>query len=285
MENKTDFVIELEDDPLKNDELGPSWKFLRSAERPLITDTPALANHESESSFGKSYLSFEFTTIQSLDGKTLFVVRLHFHPAIDIQFTNAIVKWEFLPPDAATPNPPPAPRIVSHAPRKSYGGLTTEKKRVVWGLNLPLTIGLAPVTTGLTVNSGAEFEKEVEQSMTIIGTARGSPVRKQVTWTIQENPSSRNGLPSEVQLAVVVEHQGPVLCKVGVKGTVSRGFLFSRHVQSKAGPLGEGIVVRVDAYKGLLQEYEFKNDSEGWKRLLADWTGQVDDALLPFGTF
>jgi len=181
---------------------------------------------EAESISG-SYLSAEFAAVQALDDhKSLLILKFQCHPAIGHRFSNAKITWKFRHPAHHGPSPSAGvtpPKVIDHAPRKSYGGCTTEQRRLHWGLSLPLQFGVGAASTGVQPSGELETEKAVDHVLTITGTARGAPVRTSCVWTVEENRSGAQGIPSQFQLAVVLEHKGPIVTELDVQCELSRG--------------------------------------------------------------
>jgi hypothetical protein len=283
-DNELRFRVELEDDPIKNAELGSSFSkhdgATTSKSLPLDRkDGSTIEHYEASNSAG--YLDFEITSAQPLeDGNALLVLHVAFHPCIGWTFANATITWRFW---GIETDGTPSPRVVAHAPRKSYGAVTTERKRLVWGLELPLKV-FGPVDAGTKPSVNYETEREAEHSMTITGTPRGTPFKTYVVWTLEQNQSVGAGLPSEVQLATVVEHHGLIKCTVDVKARLSAGLKPGRYLRSKSGASGASAIYLDPAkLQGRLQEFKIGwGTEETYNKLLADWTGEVDGAVVMF---
>src|SRR5262249_14594386 len=149
-----------------------------------------------------------------------FVLQVDFHPEPGYLLRNAKVVWRFstasTDPDSAPSTPSAEPRILERAPKKSYGGITKEKKRRVWGVSFPLGVTAsgavgAPLAATAAPGVFSSSEREVEHAVAITGTVRGQK-RSYVVWTLEGNADSDTSLPAEVSLACVVRHQGPVRC-------------------------------------------------------------------------
>ena len=289
-ETQLQFRVDLEDDPVKNAQLGAI--FSKPSEGQDSKDGSEITRNESSNS--ASYLDFEITTAQRLEttqeGRFIFllVLHVHFHPCIGWDFHSATITWKFSGPTAqnhsaelhstGTSKWHDNVHVLAHAPRKSFGGLTTETKNLVWGLELPLVCPLPFVELGITPSVTSGAAKEIEHSMTITGIARGVPMKKYVVWTLEQNQSSRSGLP-EVQLAAVVRSEAEtVRCLVDVKARLFRkGILrVTRHLRAKCGDNGN--VINAEKLRGKLKEFDMEDDGisqEGWRKWLQKWTGKV----------
>src|SRR5438477_494432 len=115
-------VIELEWDPIKNQQLGQT--FSRSTEEQHPNDDSPPSNVEAGSAAGRgSYLAICPTAIQSLgSGQTLFVWQAQFHPGIGRRFKNAIIIIKFSLPQSSDTSSTPLkpPTVTAHAPRKAF---------------------------------------------------------------------------------------------------------------------------------------------------------------------
>ena len=141
--------------------------------------------------------------------------------------------------------------------------------------------GLGAANIGVTPQVSSETSKTVEHAFTIIGTARGSPQKTTCVWTLEENSSSERGLPSEVQFALLVEHQGPVSYEVDVRGETGGGHYPPHWLRAKSDVTERRRVLDPSKYGGKLREY-YIPDAEKLQQLLATWTGEVEGALVRF---
>ncbi|KAF2476222.1 uncharacterized protein BDR25DRAFT_339316 [Lindgomyces ingoldianus] len=284
------FIIDLEYDPVKNQELGAAFSKERSSTTTRLED---IINIQAGSETGgRSYLSIIPTTIQIVKpDHTLFIWRAAFHPGTGRRFTSLVISCKFSTAGAAsTPQPQnqstakgPPLKVIAHAPRKSFGGTSRETKKTAWGLELPIMFtGAGVVEVGVTPTTNHEKKREVEHAFTITGTARGAPNKHTCVWTVEENNSTERGIPSEIQLATLIHHTSPVQCDVTVSGRVSGGILPPHYLKAKTAPEDRRKVIDPAAFIGLLCEYEFNGDPEGCDRLLKDWTGEVEGSILEF---
>lgn len=276
-------VIDLEWDPIKNQELGQT--FSRPTEEQHPNDDSPPSNVEAGSAAGRgSYLAICPTAIQSLgSGQTLFVWQAQFHPGIGRRFKNAIIVIKFSLPQSSDTSSSPlkSPTVTAHAPRKAFGSTTEESKAFTWSLEIPIGGGLGAANIGVTPQVSSETSKTVEHAFTIIGTARGSPQKTTCVWTLEENRSSERGLPSEVQFALLVEHQGPVGYEVDVRGETGGGLYPPHWLRAKSDATERRKVLDPNKYGGKLREY-YIPDAEKLQQLLATWTGEVEGALVRF---
>lgn len=275
-------IIDLEWDPIKSQQLGQA--FSRPTEEQQLDDSPP-SNIEAGGAAGSgSYLAICPTTIQSLGyGQTFLVFQVQFHPAIGRRFKNAIVNIKFSLPQSSDILSPPLQqlRIEAHAPRKAFGSTTEESKTFAWGLEIPFSGGVGAASIGVTPQASSETSKKVEHAFTIIGTARGSPNKTACVWTLEENSSSQSGLPSEVQFALVVEHQGAIIYEIDVRGETGGGLYPPYWLRAKSDAKERRKALDPSKYRGKLREYPIP-DAEKLQELLVTWTGEVDGALVRF---
>lgn len=321
------FLIELEHDPIKNNNKSKKIDDIASrAYSPddvAIFEPPSLEGLQAGAEAGRrSYLSLIPTTIQSVGpGQILFVWHAYFHPSIGRRFSSVTLTIKFSPPPPPPPHthpplttpttpstqsPSSSLNIIAYGPRKAYGGLTTESRKVAWGLALPISTSSAPILPaqiGINPSLSVEHSKEVEHAFTITGTPRGSsPLnRTSVVWTLEENSSSKLGIPSEIQFATLVvdhhhhhhHHQSapPLLqvsCNLTAKTNGSGFGLYSgpHWLKAKSNHQNESMIIDPKRYVGLLKEFNFESGVEpveGVRNLLEGWTGEVEGAVKEFG--
>lgn len=250
--------LELEDDPIKNNELG-------AGNDPLGDTTNLQAGDEQGS---RSYLSLICSTIQIVKpGRVLLVWHANFHPGLGRRFQIASLGCKFL----RSVNAGEGPSIIGHAPRRAYGGCSRESKNVHWGIELPLSFPAGPASAGITPSGSLDTAKDVEHTFTITGTARGVPKKTNCVWTIEENSSSRRGVPSEIQFATILEY---------VSGRA--GGIFSRWLRTRTPAEQRQKPVDPQRYTGLLKEYDFEGDPRKCDEMLQKWTGEVEGAVVQF---
>jgi hypothetical protein len=276
-------VIDLEWDPIKNQQLGQTFSRPTEEQHPDTEIAPS--NIEAGGTFRSgSYLAICPTTLQLLhSGQTLLVWQTQFHPGIGRRFKNAIITLKFsLPETSGTSLSPLKPlRITAHAPRKAFGSMTEESKTFTWSLAIPISGQIGAASIGVTPQASSETSKKVEHAFTITGTARGSPQKTSCVWTLEENSSSERGLPSELQLALLVEPQGAVAYEVDVRGETGGGMYPPHWLRAKSDVKGRKRVLDPSKYSGQMREYDVP-DEEKLQHLLTTWTGEVEGALVRF---
>ncbi|KAK4232629.1 hypothetical protein QBC38DRAFT_514333 [Podospora fimiseda] len=290
MADDLSFTVELEYDPIKNAELGSSLSRIadpEKSEQPSRLEYPTAIQAGSEDA-GGSYLSIIASTIQTFKpNHTLFVWKAYFHPGLGRRFQNAVITYKFSSPSASPLE------IIAYAPRKSFGGCSSESRTASWTVEFPLIFtGGGLVEVGMKPSGANEKSKEVEHAFTITGTARGVPRRTTCVWTLEENSSTERGIPSEVEFAVVVRHDdlmGLIQCEVRASAKTGGGggglllLLPGHYLRAKTAVEDCRRVIDPAVFVGKLREYDLGKEGEGVEGLLKGWTGEVEGAVLEFG--
>ena len=281
-ESTSPIVVEFEEDIRKSHELGIiSSRRAETQVAVIRPDAPVFT--EAESIIKGSYFSAEFTTVHPVeDSKILIILRFQCHPAIGHRFASAkiTVKFASSPSDSPeTPSNESVPRVVLHAPRRSYGGCTKEDRRIKWGLALPIRGGSSSGVASASIEPSYEHEVTavVDHALTFTGTARGAPVRTSCVWTVEENKSTATGIPTEFQVAVVLEHVGAFVTELDVQADI-RGMLTRGVVRSKKGP-GAKRMVKVEDWAS--RGFEL-NSGQDWKSFVEGLTGEVPGSMVVF---
>jgi len=285
-ESRSLIVVEFEADSRKSHQLGIISSNQSNQSEPQVAviqpDAPVFT--EAESIIKGSYFSAEFTTIHPVeDNKTLIILRFQCHPAIGHRFASAKITVKFAPspsesPVTETPSNKLGPKVVMHAPRRSYGGCTKEDKRVKWALALPIRAGTSRVASA-SIEPSYEHEVTavVDHALTFTGTARGAPMRTSCVWTVEENKSTAAGIPTEFQVAVVLEHVGPFVMELDVQADI-RGMLMRGVVRSKLSPSAKRMVKVEDwASRGF-----DLSSGQDWKSFVEALTGEVPGSMVVF---
>lgn len=279
-------IVEFEYDSRRSHELG-----ITSSTQPevksIIPAAPVVT--EVESIIGGSYLSAECTTVRPVeDGKSLIILRFQWHPAIGYRFASAKITVKFTSPPSVSPAVnEPQPRVIMHAPKRSFGGCTKEDRRIHWGLSLPIQGGVH-AASGTTASASVQpsYEREfmtvVDHALTITGTARGAPVRTYCVWTVEENKSIASGIPTQFQVAVVLEHVGPFITELDVEADI-RGSITRTVVRSKkdSGAKGTKRLVKVEDWASGDSGLNL-GPRQDWKSFMEGLTGEVPGSVVVF---
>ena len=209
-------------------------------------------------------------------GYVLLVWHTNFHPATSRRFKHVSITCNFLKAlDLGG-----VVSITGHAPRKAYGGCSKESRSVHWGLEMPLSFPAGPISVGFTPSRSLDIVKDVEHAFTITGTARGVPTRTRCVWTIEEDSSTKRGIPSEIQFATILQYEQPFVCEVVVSGRT--GGMFPRWLRTRTPATERQRAIDPQYYKGLLKEYDLQGDLQQCTKMLQEWTGEVEGAVVQF---
>jgi len=170
-----------------------------------------------EEEIRKTYLSGRFETVQygSYRGRRacLLIMTFTFHSSDpkSHRFRRAKIDIEFSPFNANTTNgkgksKKPSPEILSLAPERAYGIISTSKETKTQGLSGSLTIGNSLVSGSLSPSLTHVSEYVVGHRSVIESSLRGVS-RQRVVWTVIENehhPDGVLGIPSRLRTAVLV---------------------------------------------------------------------------------
>ncbi|KAF8887829.1 hypothetical protein BD779DRAFT_1526361 [Infundibulicybe gibba] len=120
---------------------------------------------------------------------TLLVLVLALHPAAGCRFVNTLITWSFRSCDGAGGGL----RVLELAPQGTKIGLEKGKEKG--------TEAMGAVRTGSSIREGAP----------------------QCVWTVEENTSSRSGVPARLQLATALAHTGTeeVVLGLDVRGELA----------------------------------------------------------------
>lgn len=172
-----------------------------------------------------------------------------------------------------------APIVRNFSPRKVYGIKSTEDKQWHYDVGIESALPSGPVSITPSVSAGKESSFTREHHLEIIGkpwSSRDQLDFNQVVWTAHETKTQKHGIPDELNLAVVVEHDGsPFQAFVEAEGKTTnitlRAWPWDRKnplLFSPATPLGKPPPTT-----------EFDKMSAADWRGLAPYTGEYEDVL------
>jgi len=267
---------------------SPASTRSESPARPIIHPEYLVTEQE----VSRSFLSATLTTIQPLpDHKTLLTIAFNCHPAPSRRFENATVTWHITEPntpsvvsspsssimlekDGLSPHPALNPKIIGFAPNYSVGGWTEEQTRLMWGVHLPVQVGPGIASAGVEPSVERETSKAVLHAMTIQGSVRSSGSR--AVWTVIENSSSQRGIPSNFQLAVVVQQSSLFQMDLDIKAELS-GPIFNTNIVAKKGKDNNYSRI-IDPELWKCGEVTLEPGEAGWRKYLSEFTGEVPGA-------
>ncbi|KAF8887834.1 hypothetical protein BD779DRAFT_1470604 [Infundibulicybe gibba] len=207
----------------------------RTPPRPITIPLPPPV--PSAAQVAESHVTATLRPISALGrDTTLLVLTLNMRPAVGCRFINTVITWSFLPLDSASTTP----RVLGLAPQHSVGRGHPRR--------------------------GTRTEEMGE--MRIEGSVRGGASR--CVWTVEENASSRHGIPARLQLVAALVHAGAeeVSLELNVRGELG--------CVGRSVPV-EGAVVRVVNVGAAAGASEV--GCVEWKGFLKGVTGQVDASV------
>lgn len=143
------------------------------------------------------------------------------------RFKNANIKITFSKHHSASISDP-SPAIIKFAPRKVYGLPTVEGKKNRIGGEISLQVPAGPVTVGPSLSGEKESEWEKTHRFSTQGNFWSSEHGSDwdiVYWNIRENKRTKEGIPDQLNMGVVVEREGSFVATVEV--TVDTPFVNS----------------------------------------------------------
>ncbi|KAM3074426.1 hypothetical protein ACMFMF_006438 [Clarireedia jacksonii] len=134
------------------------------------------------------------------------------------RFKNANVKVTFAPHPSASPNQP-SPSVVKFAPRKLYGHPTVEDKKHTVDGEFSLQVPAGPVTIGPSVSVSHESTFEQNYRYSLVGNFWSSKQESGwdlVYWDMKENRRTKEGIPDQLVVGIIVERYGAFTADVEV---------------------------------------------------------------------
>jgi hypothetical protein len=102
---------------------------------------------------------------------------------------------------------------------------------------------------------------------------------------VEENSSTERGIPSELQVAALIQYTGgPLMMEIDITGRTAGGFLPSHDLRPKTTAMGRKKIVDPSKFKELLYEFDLGHGDPvaASRQLLNGWTGRVEGAVLEF---
>jgi hypothetical protein len=140
------------------------------------------------------------------------------------------------------------PTILKFAPRKIFGLPTVEGKRKLIGGEISLEVPAGPLTVGPSINIERESEYEKEHRFKTIGNYWSSKHGTDwdiVYWDIKENKRTQHGIPDRLNVAVIVEREGPFTAhvEVTVDTPIANGIFAFPWSKNKPVAFAPGVVI------------------------------------------
>ncbi|TVY81140.1 hypothetical protein LSUE1_G004973 [Lachnellula suecica] len=134
------------------------------------------------------------------------------------RFKNANIKITFSKHSSA-PSSEASPAVVKFAPRKMYGLPTVEGKKNRIGGEFSLEVPAGPITVGPSISGEKEWEYEKTHRFSTQGNFWSSEHGSDwdiVYWDVRENKRTKEGIPDQLNMGVVVERGGKFVATVDV---------------------------------------------------------------------
>jgi hypothetical protein len=198
------------------------------------------------------------------------------------RFKKANVKITFSKHPTAKESATPC--VVKFAPRKIYGLPTRESKRNKIGGELAFEVPVGGFTIGPKLGVEKESEFETEHRFMTVGNFWSSSMESQwdvVYWDMRENRRTKKGIPDRLNVAVVVERDGPFVAsvEVTVDTPVANGAFSHPWTKNNPAAFMPGVIMgaqpRTDRFDKLTEEE--------WKALIPfedEWENKFTEAVL-----
>jgi hypothetical protein len=198
------------------------------------------------------------------------------------RFKNANVKITFSKHPTAKEST--APCVVKFAPRKIYGLPTREGKKNKIGGEFALEVPVGGFTVGPKLAVERESKFETEHRFMTVGNFWSSSMESQwdvVYWDMRENRRTKKGIPDRLNVAVVVEREGPFVAsvEVTVDTPVANGAFSHPWTKNNPAAFVPGVLMgaqpRTDKFEELTEEE--------WRRLIPfedEWENKFTEAAL-----
>jgi hypothetical protein len=198
------------------------------------------------------------------------------------RFKKANVKITFSKHPTAKESATPC--VVKFAPRKIYGLPTRESKRNKIGGELAFEVPVGGFTIGPKLGVEKESEFETEHRFMTVGNFWSSSMESQwdvVYWDMRENRRTKKGIPDRLNVAVVVERDGPFVAsvEVTVDTPVANGAFSHPWTKNNPAAFVPGVIMgaqpRTDRFDELTEEE--------WKALIPfedEWENKFTEAAL-----
>ncbi len=202
------------------------------------------------------------------------------------RFQNANVKIEFAKHPAAKAQDV-NPAIIKFAPRKVYGLPTVEHKKNRVGGEFTLQVPAGPLTIGPTASFERESEFEKEYRFKTQGnfwSSKNGTNWDIVYWDMKENRRTNGGIPDMLNVAVVVEREGPFVAtvEVTVDTPVVNGAFSYPWTKNNPATFVPGVVMGKQPRTGRFEELS----DEDWRALIPyedEWEGKFVEVALNHG--
>lgn len=172
------------------------------------------------------------------------------------------------------------PIVRNFSPRKVYGQKNQENKSWHYDVGVEAALPSGPASITPNISGGKESSFTREHHLEVIGKPWSSKDHldfNQVVWTAHETKTQKHGIPDELNLAMVVEHDGPFQAFVELEGKVAHNITLRAWPWDKRRPLLFDGVTSVGSKPPFTTEFE-KLTATQWREL-APYTGEYEDVV------
>ncbi|KAF2104436.1 hypothetical protein NA57DRAFT_70641 [Rhizodiscina lignyota] len=172
-----------------------------------------------------------------------------------------------------------APVVRNFSPRKVYGIKSTEDKQWHYDIGIEAAIPSGPVSVTPTGSVGGESSFSRAHHLEIIGKPWSSKDQldfNQVIWTAHETKTQKHGIPDELNLAIVVEHDGDFQAFVEAEGKTALNITLRAWPWDRKSPLL--FSPKTPLGKAPLKMEFDKLSAEDWRKL-APYVGEYQDIV------
>lgn len=156
------------------------------------------------------------------------LVRMNFilrSPVIDnLRWIRGQVQVTFKPRISDTTTPRMDPEVVKFGPRKYFDIPSTETHERHYEIELSASGGGGVAQAGASARLGGSQSLARSFRLSIVGLPdKSDKTWNKVGWVIQENSSQKDGIPDELDIAMVVAYDHPFNAEVKVEVTTNHG--------------------------------------------------------------
>jgi len=214
----------------------------------------------------------------------LICMRFTFRYSKDLlRFKKAEISVNFENRPSQTLNQNKDPAVQAFSPRKIYGKPTEEAKKFTYEVKLQASVSVGPASIGPELSVSKESAFKEEHQLEIIGLDKSKRRRNfshAVIWTVTEDKLHSSGIPDELNVAVIVGHDGDFQAEVNVTldTPVMSGLYSNVWARDEpvlfVPPISKGDPLRSDRFDTFTED--------DWRSIAPYWNeNQVKPLLLP----
>ena len=207
-------------------ELGAQHNVIEDQTRPNILHKELLDRAVEGAIIGVHYGHYK--------SKPACLILVHFKFVFNrdlLRFTKAKIVFQFdkSAETAGTVNGTAKPVVRSYSPKQIYGYVGIEHVDFEYGVQMQCSVSAGPFKVGPTPYITKHSAYDKEHQLEIIGQdyrKRNSPEPLEVRWTATERGKAGKGIPRDLNVGIVVEHDGNFKAKVEVEVETPLATLF-----------------------------------------------------------